>query len=74
MYRFVVDMFACPAFVITAIGDEPAAASFVIAVCRRSWNGRGLLATAAALRAAVSACLNVAALSGRRPAADLPSS
>jgi hypothetical protein len=39
MYRFVVDMFACPAFVITAIGDEPAAASFVIAVCRRSWNG-----------------------------------
>jgi hypothetical protein len=65
MYRFVVDMFACPAFVITAIGDEPAAASFVIAVCRRSWNGRGLLATAAALRAAVSACLNVAAPVGK---------
>ena len=38
--RFVVAMFACPAFAITAIGLDPAAASFVIAVCRRSWNGR----------------------------------
>jgi hypothetical protein len=27
-------MFACPAFAITAIGEAPAAASFVIAVCR----------------------------------------
>jgi hypothetical protein len=33
---FVVFMSECPAFVMTAIALEPAAASFVIAVCRRS--------------------------------------
>jgi len=38
-------MFACPAFVITAIGLEPAAASFVIAVCRRSWKALRRLST-----------------------------
>jgi hypothetical protein len=32
-------MFVCPAFVMTAIADDPEAASWVIAVCRRSAAG-----------------------------------
>jgi hypothetical protein len=65
MYRFVVDMFACPAFVITAIGDRAR---------RRVVRDRGVpqvmerpraLGDGRALRAAVSACLNVAAPVGK---------
>jgi hypothetical protein len=41
-------MFALPTFVITAITDEPTAASCVIAVCRMSWNDRILPTTLAA--------------------------
>jgi hypothetical protein len=59
MYRLVVAMSACPAFVMTAIGLDPAAASFVIAVCRRSWKALGCFSTPAALSAAVRASLNV---------------
>lgn len=57
-------MFACPAFAITAIGVDRAAASFVIAVCRRSWKARGRFSTPAALRAAVSASTNASASVG----------
>jgi hypothetical protein len=39
-YVFVVANDECPAFVMTAISLAPDAASSVIAVCLRSWNGR----------------------------------
>jgi len=44
-------MLAWPAFAMTAIGDEPTSASVVIAVCLRSWNGRGCLSTPAVFSA-----------------------
>jgi hypothetical protein len=59
-YVLVVAIFACPAFVMTAIALDPAAASWMIAVCRRSWNGRiALISTSAALIACSSASLNL---------------
>jgi hypothetical protein len=39
-YGFVVAMLECPAFAMIAIALDPAASSFVIAVCLRSWKGR----------------------------------
>src|SRR5919201_1131759 len=57
-------MFAWPAFAITAIGLEPAAASFVIAVCRRSGNGRSSPFTPAAASACLRASRNVSARYG----------
>jgi hypothetical protein len=36
----VVAKSECPARAISAAGDIPAAAAFVIDVCRPSWNGR----------------------------------
>lgn len=51
-------MLAWPAFVITAIGVAPAAASRVMAVWRRSWNGLSFFWTPAAGKAASSCSLN----------------
>jgi hypothetical protein len=47
----VVDMLRCPAFAITASSLEPAAASFVIAVWRRSCHGRTCPSIPAAFKA-----------------------
>jgi len=42
-YRLVVPIFAWPAFVMTAIGDDPATAAFVIAVVEVVERSRSLV-------------------------------
>ena len=64
-------MFACPAFVITAIGFEPDAASLVIAVCRRSWNARTLRLDPPQRRERPSRCFPTASPEYGRPVSKL---
>ena len=55
-------MFECPAFVISAVGFAPAAASLVIELWRRSWNGPHVAVDPSrALSAALNSAWNVSA-------------
>jgi hypothetical protein len=56
MYPCVVLKSECPARAISAAGDVPAAAAFVIDMCRPSWNGRSVVS----IFARFSASRNVA--------------